>query len=142
MTVERKGPAVGHILVLVGSNQVLPIWEWKLPSRDIGASESADSTTRPFFSKRYIYGVYASRTGDGCGFQGESQEAQQARNALAAFLEQILINESEIELFVEYFDATTPGLEPSSYDCIGPSDIRTWRSNFRPGEFLVVTKDV
>ena len=90
------------------------------------------------FSKAHVYLISASQTGDGCGFTYDSPAAQQAREALADFLERALSVVPEVEVFVRYIDPWTGAATPSSFDRIGPEDIRTWR-RFVPDEFLVVS---
>jgi hypothetical protein len=132
------------IQIYVASAKSLPYSQWSIPRWDIEVSgpivDSSDMAG--VFSKPYIYTVYATPTGDGCGFQYDNLKGQQAREALADFLERALSVVPELELFVRYFDPTTGVAKPTSYDQIGPSDIRTWRSQFTPDEFLVVTEEV
>jgi hypothetical protein len=132
------------ISVCIAAAEPLPYWEMGVvPSREICVSgpEEDVPARKGILSKRFVYTVSASRTGDGCGFQEENDGSEAAREALADFLDWALARVGEIELFVDYFDPTTQGIDPSSHDWIGPSDIRTWRSRFRPGEFLVVTRE-
>ena len=133
----------GCLHIVIASDERLPSGEWEVPSRDItvlGPLDKAPTSTR-VFSRHFLYAVRTKRTGDGCGFQGDSHQSRQAREALAAYLDQALERVPELELFVDFVNATTPGVEPSRYDQIGPDDIRTWRSCFRPGEFLVVRRE-
>ena len=93
------------------------------------------------FSKRYVYSVGTRWTGDGCGFHGDYKKARRAREALATLFESALERVSELELFVAWHDFGNSGVRPMSFDWIGPSDIRTWISGFKPDEFLLIIRE-
>jgi hypothetical protein len=93
------------------------------------------------FSKRHLYMVDAWHTGDGCGFQGNNEYAERARQELADFLDDVLELAPECELFVRQINLTARAVSPASYDKIGPNDIRTWRTTFKDDEFLSIVRD-
>jgi hypothetical protein len=131
-------------MVYVATEAPLPYWEWGIPSRyiEVSGPHEAGPDLGSVFSKPHVYAVGAAETGDACGFQYDSPVAQLAREELAAFLDHALARVPEVELFAQYCDETIRVARPSSYDRIGPSDIRTWRSWFRPDEFLLVEREV
>lgn len=130
------------IFLYVGSDRELPFRNWVPPDAEVGIFEAVrEPDVAAVFSKPFVYTVGTRLTGDGCGFQGDHAEARWAREELAAFLDRALELVPEVELFVAWHDFGDSGVRPGSYDRLGPSDIRLWRSLFRPDEFLVVTRD-
>lgn len=131
------------IMVYTASERVLPHWDWEFQSRYVSVRGPLDdvSALSRIFSHPHIYTVSAVQTGDGCGFQYGTRESKRAREELALFLECVLAHVPEVELFVQHFGSELSDAQPSSYDQIGPSDIRTWRSCFRHDEFLIVARE-
>jgi hypothetical protein len=124
------------IFLYVGSDQLLP--ELVPLGRDIGVNKATKGPEiLALFSKLHVYGIATRLTGDGCGFQGHHKQARKAREGLATFLESTLELEPELELFVAWHEFELP----SSFDWIGPSDIRTWISGFKPGTFLLIVRE-
>jgi hypothetical protein len=145
MTFGGYGDAEGGwvcILLYVGADRELPFRDWVSSDAGIGVGKAArEPDVAAIFSKPHVYSIGTRQTGDGCGFQGDYAEAACARAELAAFLDRALGLVPELEMFVAWHDFGESGVRPGSFDRIGPADIRTWRTLFRPDEFFVVVRD-
>ena len=95
---------------------------------------SADG--KAIFAGRFVYHIAARWTGDGCGFCGTFDDAVQCRLELAGFVEKSLKIEADLTLYVAYHDFGESGELPRSFDCLTPSDIRTWKESFDPNEYF------
>jgi hypothetical protein len=93
------------------------------------------------FSKPHVYAIGTQHTGDGCGFQGDYREARKAREELAALLELALVRVPDLELYVAWHDFGESGVVPARFDWIGPSDIRSWMTGFRPDDFFLILRE-
>jgi hypothetical protein len=130
------------IVLYVGSDRPLPLPEWGPAGREIGVHEATrEPDVVALFSKPFVYSVGTRLTGDGCGFQGDYKGASRARQQLARLFERALERVLELEVFVAWHDFGSSGDRPTSFNWIGPSDIRTWVSGFKPNEFLLVIRE-
>ena len=130
------------IVLYAGTDRPLPLPAWGPAGRYIGVHESQHTPDIvALFSKPYVYAIGTRLTGDGCGFQGDHKEARHAREELAELFERALERMPELELFVAWDDFGDSGVRPTSFDWIGPSDIRTWISGFKPDKFLLVIRE-
>jgi hypothetical protein len=129
--------------IYLGCEQDLPEWRWRLTRyREISvyALPEEQPEISSIFSKPHVYHVSSTATGDGCGFGGESEHAQRARDELAAFLDSILAVEPELEMFVRQINVNATSVSPARFDKVSPNDIRTWRT-FHDDEFLSIVRD-
>lgn len=136
-----------HPLIL-GSVKPLPISKyvpdqvedgWNIYVTSIGQAISLDA--RAIFSTRDLYYIYARHTGDACGFWGHYEEARDAREELAVFLERSLELVADLQLYVAETYFGKSGVMPTNLKYIGPSDIRTWLPGFLEGDFFQVIRE-
>lgn len=136
-----------HPLIL-GSVEPLPISQyvpayevddWHIYVRSIGKAQSLDA--QAIFSTRELYYIFARHTGDACGFRGNYDDAQDAREELSVFLERSLELVADLQLYVAETYFGNLGVIPKKFDFIGPSDIRTWFPGFLEGEFFQVIRE-
>lgn len=136
-----------HPLIL-GSVEPLPISKyvpdqvedgWNIYVTSIGQAISLDA--RAIFSTSDLYYIYARHTGDACGFWGNYEEARDAREELAVFLERSLELVADLQLYVAETYFGKSGVIPTNFKYIGPSDIRTWLPGFLEGDFFQVIRE-
>ncbi|QDT92824.1 hypothetical protein [Gimesia algae] len=131
--------------LILGSVEPLPVSQyapqedeedWHIFVRACGKAQSRDE--QAIFSTRQLYHIYARQTGDACGFRGNDEEAQSAREELAVFLECSLKLVADLQLYVACTDFDDSGVIPTNFENIGPRDIRTWNTGFIEGDFFQV----
>jgi hypothetical protein len=130
------------IAIYLSSDKPLHALAWDLPGRVISLCEiDGETEARTVFSKPHVYSIGSRKTGDGCGFQGDSKDSQMAREALANFLERALELVPDLEMFIAFLDPYNEFPAPERFEKVGPSDFRTWITQFDPNSFIVVIKE-
>lgn len=130
-------------LFILGSPAPLSVQSWNWDhEREIAVFKfGGSSDSLAIFSTRILYGIAAQHTGDGCGFSGNYKEADDARQALAVFVEHALDQVADLRLYVAYHDFGDTGVLPAKFDFIGPSDIRTWKAFFNNGDYYQLIRE-
>ena len=127
----------------------LPVWEFARERSDAadgqiyvfcgGRGDCPDS--RAIFATRFLYYISTEHTADACGFSGGYADALRARNELADFLERAMEHCGDLQLYVALTFYGDSGVVPSSFDYLGPSDLRTWMTELTPGDFFQVIRE-